>query len=130
MSEKRSINTGEAPQAIGPYSQAIKVHSMVFISGQIPLVPETMELVGDDLAKQTHQVFKNLRSVAKASGGDLNDIVKLTIYLTDLSAFSIVNEIMASYFVEPYPARATIEVSSLPKSASIEVDAILTLGLK
>ncbi len=129
MPEKRSINTSSAPQAIGPYSQAIKVGSMVFISGQIPLVPKTMELVGDDFAKQAHQVFKNLQSVAEASGGNLSDIVKLTIYMTDLSAFSILNDIMATYFREPYPARATVEVSSLPKSASVEIEAILALGL-
>jgi len=127
MSTKLSIKTPNAPQAIGPYSQAIKEDSLVFISGQIPLVPGTTELVGTDLAEQTHQVFKNLQSVAEASGGGLNDIVKLTIYLTDLSAFAIVNEIMASYFIEPYPARATIEISALPKSALVEVEAILAL---
>jgi len=127
MSNKLSINTPNAPQAIGPYSQAIKKDSLVFISGQIPLVPGATELVGADLTEQTHQVFKNLKSVAEASGGGLNDIVKLTIYLTDLSSFSTVNEIMASYFVEPYPARATIEVSALPKSALVEVEAILAI---
>lgn len=127
MSNKVSVNTPDAPQAIGPYSQAIKKDSLVFISGQIPLVPGTTELIGTDLSEQTHQVFKNLQSVAEASGGGLNDIVKLTIYLTDLSAFAIVNEIMVRYFIEPYPARATIEVSALPKSALIEVDAILAL---
>ena len=130
MADKRSIASPDAPRAIGPYSQAIRVDSMVFISGQIPLGPETMELVGDDLGEQTHQVFKNLQAVAEASGGDLNDIVKLTIYMTDLSAFSVINEIMASYFSKPSPARATIEVSSLPKSASVEIDAILAAGLK
>ena len=127
MSNKFSIKTPDAPQAIGPYSQAIKKGSLVFLSGQIPLVPGTAELVGTDLAEQTQQVFKNLQTVAEASGGGLNDIVKLTIYLTDLSAFAIVNEIMASYFIEPYPARATIEVSALPKSALVEVEAILAL---
>ena len=127
MSNKVSVNTPDAPQAIGPYSQAIKKDSLVFISGQIPLVPGTTELIGTDLSEQTHQVFKNLQSVAEASGGGLNDIVKLTIYLTDLSAFAIVNEIMVRNFIEPYPARATIEVSALPKSALIEVDAILAL---
>ena len=127
MSNKLSIKTPDAPQAIGPYSQAIKKGSLVFISGQIPLVPGTTELVGTDLAEQTQQVFKNLQTVAEASGGGLNDIVKLTIYLTDLSAFAIVNEIMASYFIEPYPARATIEISALPKSALVEVEAILAL---
>jgi len=127
MANKVSVKTSDAPQAIGPYSQAIKKDSLVFISGQIPLVPGTTELIGTDLSEQTHQVFKNLQSVAEASGGGLNDIVKLTIYLTDLSAFAIVNEIMVRYFIEPYPARATIEVSALPKSALIEVDAILAL---
>ena len=127
MSNKFSIKTPDAPQAIGPYSQAIKKGSLVFLSGQIPLVPGTAELVGTDLAEQTQQVFKNLQTVAEASGGGLNDIVKLTIYLTDLSAFAIVNEIMTSYFIEPYPARATIEVSALPKSALVEVEAILAL---
>ena len=127
MSNKLSIKTPDAPQAIGPYSQAIKKGSLVFISGQIPLVPGTTELVGTDLAEQTQQVFKNLQTVAEASGGGLNDIVKLTIYLTDLSAFAIVNNIMASYFIEPYPARATIEVSALPKSALVEIEAILAL---
>lgn len=127
MSNKLAIKTIDAPKAIGPYSQAIKKDSLVFISGQIPLVPGTTELVGTDLAEQTHQVFKNLQSVAEASGGCFNDIVKLTIYLTDLSAFEIVNEIMANYFIEPYPARATIEVSALPKSALVEVEAILAL---
>ena len=127
MSNKVSVKTPDAPQAIGPYSQAIKKDSLVFISGQIPLIPGTTELIGTDLSEQTHQVFKNLQSVAEASGGGLNDIVKLTIYLTDLSAFAIVNEIMVRYFIEPYPARATIEISALPKSALIEVDAILAL---
>ncbi len=127
MSNKLSISTPNAPQAIGPYSQAIKKGSLVFVSGQIPLVPGTTELIGTDLSEQTHQVFKNVQSVAEASGGDLNDIVKLTIYLTDLSAFAIVNEIMTRYFIEPYPARATIEVSALPKSALVEVEAILAL---
>ena len=127
MSNKLSISTPNAPQAIGPYSQAIKKGSLVFVSGQIPLVPGTTELIGTDLSEQTHRVFKNLQSVAEASGGGLNDIVKLTIYLTDLSAFAIVNDIMASYFIEPYPARATIEVSALPKSALVEIEAILAL---
>ena len=127
MSNKFSVKTPDAPQAIGPYSQAVKKDSLVFISGQIPLVPGTTELIGTNLSEQTHRVFKNLQSVAEASGGGLNDIVKLTIYLTDLSAFAIVNEIMASYFIEPYPARATIEVSALPKSALVEIEAILAL---
>ena len=129
MVERNPINTPSAPKAIGPYSQAVKSGSLVFISGQIPLDPETMELVGEDVVRQTHQVFKNLSAIAKASGGNLVDIVKMTIYLTNLDNFSKINEIMASYFQEPYPARATIEVSALPKAALVEVEAILALEI-
>ena len=129
MVERDPINTPNAPKAIGPYSQAVKNGSLVFISGQIPLVPETMELVGEDVVMQTHQVFKNLSAIAKASGGNLVDIIKMTIYLTDLDNFSKINKIMASYFQEPYPARATIEVSALPKAALVEVEAILALKI-
>ncbi|MFL2873059.1 MAG: RidA family protein [Pseudohongiellaceae bacterium] len=129
MVERNPINTPSAPKAIGPYSQAVKSGSLVFISGQIPLDPKTMELVGEDVVRQTHQVFKNLSAIAKASGGNLVDIVKMTIYLTNLDNFSKINEIMASYFQEPYPARATIEVSALPKAALVEVEAILALEI-
>ena len=129
MVERNPINTPGAPKAIGPYSQAVKSGSLVFISGQIPLDPKTMELVGEDVVRQTHQVFKNLSAIAKASGGNLVDIVKMTIYLTNLDNFSKINEIMASYFQEPYPARATIEVSALPKAALVEVEAILALEI-
>ena len=129
MVERNPINTPSAPKAIGPYSQAVKSGSLVFISGQIPLDPKTMELVGEDVVRQTHQVFKNLNAIAKASGGNLVDIVKMTIYLTNLDNFSKINEIMASYFQEPYPARATIEVSALPKAALVEVEAILALEI-
>ena len=129
MVERNPINTPSAPKAIGPYSQAVKSGSLVFISGQIPLDPKTMELVGEDVVRQTHQVFKNLSAIAKASGGYLVDIVKMTIYLTNLDNFSKINEIMASYFQEPYPARATIEVSALPKAALVEVEAILALEI-
>ena len=129
MVERNPINTPNAPKAIGPYSQAVKSGSLVFISGQIPLDPKTMELVGEDVVRQTHQVFKNLSAIAKASGGNLIDIVKMTIYLTNLDNFSKINEIMASYFQEPYPARATIEVSALPKAALVEVEAILALEI-
>ena len=129
MVERSPINTPSAPKAIGPYSQAVKSGSLVFISGQIPLDPKTMELVGEDVVRQTHQVFKNLSAIAKASGGNLVDIVKMTIYLTNLDNFSKINEIMASYFQEPYPARATIEVSALPKAALVEVEAILALEI-
>ena len=129
MVERNPINTPSAPKAIGPYSQAVKSGSLVFISGQIPLDPKTMELVGEDVVRQTHQVFKNLSAIAKASGGNLVDIVKMTIYLTNLDNFSKINEIMASYFQEPYPARATIEVSALPKAALVEIEAILALEI-
>ena len=129
MVERNPINTPSAPKAIGPYSQAVKSGSLVFISGQIPLDPKTMELVGEDVVRQTHQVFKNLSAIAKASGGNLVDIVKMTIYLTNLDNFSKINEIMASYFQAPYPARATIEVSALPKAALVEVEAILALEI-
>ena len=127
MTTLEQVHSNTAPQAIGPYSQAIKAGSMVFLSGQIPLNPETMELVSDDVAAQTHQVFKNLIAVAEAAGGGLANIVKLTIYLTDLGDFAVVNEIMAGYFNEPYPARATIQVSALPKGSAVEIDAVLAL---
>ena len=121
------IQTESAPATIGTYSQGVKVTqgSMTFISGQIPLVPETMTMVSDSFVEQTHQVFKNLASVADASGGSLSDCVKLTIYLTDLNEFANLNTVMAEYFSEPYPARAAVEVSALPKGAQVEVDAIM-----
>jgi len=123
-----AINTANAPQAIGTYSQAIKVNNTVFLSGQIPLVPETMALNTGDMAAQIRQVFDNLRAVAQASGGDLANIVKLNIFLTDLSHFALVNEIMAEYFQQPYPARAAVGVASLPKDVPVEMDAILVLS--
>ena len=125
---RQVISTNDAPQAIGTYSQAIRAGNTVYFSGQIPLVPETMEIISDDIAKQIHQVFKNLSAVAFAAEGSLDDIVKLNVFLTDLSHFPIVNEIMAEYFNEPYPARAAIGVAALPKDASVEMDAILELG--
>lgn len=124
---KSVIHTDNAPQAIGTYSQAIKAGTTVYLSGQIPLVPETMVLVSDDFAEQTHQVFKNLIAVCEAAGGTLNDLVKVNIYLTDLSNFATVNEIMATYFNEPYPARAAIGISQLPKDALIEIDGVMEL---
>ena len=127
MTTLEQVHSNAAPQAIGPYSQAIKAGSIVFLSGQIPLNPETMELVADDVAAQAHQVFKNLIAVAEAAGGGLANTVKLTIYLTDLGDFAVVNEIMAGYFNEPYPARATIQVSALPKGSAVEIDAVLAL---
>ncbi len=122
------IHTDRAPQAIGTYSQAVKTGSTVYLSGQIPLVPETMELVAGDMAAQIRRVFDNLRAVAQAAGGDLGDIAKLNIFLTDLAHFPLVNEIMAEYFSEPFPARAAIGVASLPKGAGVEMDAIMELG--
>ena len=127
MTKKEEIKTPDAPKAIGPYSQAIKSGSFVFLSGQIPLGPATMEIVEGDIVAQTHQVFKNLEALAKASGGTLNHIIKLTIFLTNLSDFTVINEIMAQYFQEPYPARATIEVTALPKAVSIEIEAVMAL---
>lgn len=127
MAHKKAIQTDEAPKAIGPYSQAIKLDSLIFLSGQIPLVSETMEVVEGGIAEQTHQVFKNLEAVAKASGGSLNDALKINIFLTDLTNFTVVNEIMTQYFHEPFPARATIQVSALPKLVLIEIDAVMAL---
>jgi reactive intermediate/imine deaminase len=121
------IQTDQAPQAIGTYSQAVKIDNTVYLSGQIPLQPETMELVQGDIAPQIRRVFDNLRAVCRAAGGDLQDIAKLNIFLTDLSHFPTVNEIMAEYFTEPYPARAAIGVASLPKDAGVEMDAIMVL---
>ncbi len=124
---KEIISTDKAPQAIGTYSQAVKVGSAVYLSGQIPLIPETMEMVDGDIKLQIHRVFQNLLAVANAAGGDLADIVKLNIFLTDLSNFPQVNEVMAEYFQQPYPARAAIGVAALPKDAGVEMDAILHL---
>lgn len=122
------IHTANAPEAIGTYSQAIKVGDVVYLSGQIPLVPETMTVIEGDFATQTRRVFDNLSAVAEAAGGSLQDVVKLNIFLTDLSHFGTVNEIMAEYFQQPYPARAAIGVASLPKAVPVEMDAILHLG--
>lgn len=118
---KEVIHTQKAPQAIGPYSQAIKIDNIVFLSGQIPLSPETGELVSDDFKAQAQQVFRNVEAVCHAAGGTLADIVKLTIYLTDLNQFAVVNDIMTQFFQQPYPSRAAIEVSALPKGSLIEV---------
>ena len=121
------IKTDKAPQAIGTYSQAIKVDKTVYLSGQIPLIPESMEMVSGDINAEIHRVFDNLRAVAQAAGGDLKDIVKLNVFLTDLNNFPTVNEIMATYFVAPYPARAAIGVAALPKGAGVEMDAVMVL---
>jgi reactive intermediate/imine deaminase len=124
---RTTVTTSDAPSAIGAYSQAVNVNGTVYLSGQIPLLPDTMALVeGDD--EQVHQVFRNLRAVAGAAGGSLNDIVKLTVYLTDLSLFPRVNEIMAEYFDEPFPARAAVGVADLPKGARVEVEGIMSIA--
>jgi reactive intermediate/imine deaminase len=127
MTNKAIIHTESAPAAIGTYSQAVKVNNTVYLSGQIPLVPETMVLIEGDISAQIDQVFKNLSAVCEASGGDLSNIVKLNIFLTDLSHFPTVNEIMGQYFQEPYPARAAIGVKELPKGAEVEMDGILVI---
>lgn len=124
---KEIISTPNAPAAIGTYSQAVKVGDTVYLSGQIPLDPATMQVVDGPIENQVRRVFDNLRAVAKAAGGDLSDIVKLNIYLTDLGNFAKVNEVMAEYFSEPYPARAAIGVKELPKGVPVEMDAVLVL---
>ncbi len=124
---KQTIHTDQAPQAIGPYSQAIKIANTVYFSGQIPLDPKTMALCSTDFKEQTTQVFTNIAAVAKAAGGDLASIVKLTIYLVDLANFAVVNETMQKFFTEPYPARTTIQVSALPKAAQIEIEALMVV---
>jgi len=121
------IHTDKAPKAIGPYSQAVRAGNTVWLSGQIPLDPETMELVQGDMRVQATRVFDNLKAVCEASGGNLDNIVKLSIFLTDLQHFSLINELMQQYFSEPYPARAAIGVASLPKGADVEMEAILVL---
>jgi len=127
---KNKINTDLAPSAIGTYSQAISVSDglTVYLSGQIPLLPSTMEMISDNIDDQIKQVFENLKSVCKASNGDLNDIVKLNVFLTDLSNFSKVNDIMAGYFDEPYPARAAVGIKELPRAALVEMDAVMVVS--
>ena len=127
MTNKAVIHTDKAPAAIGTYSQAVKVNNTVYLSGQIPLIPDTMELIEGDISVQIRQVFDNLSEVCAASGGDLSNIVKLNIFLTDLSNFSVVNQVMGEYFQQPYPARAAIGVSELPKGAQVEMDGILVI---
>ncbi len=121
------IKTDRAPQAIGTYSQAVKVNTTVYLSGQIPLVSESMEMVEGDMRAQIMRVFDNLQAVAEAAGGSLADVAKLNVFLTDLGNFPLVNEVMADYFDEPYPARAAIGVAALPKDAGVEMDAVLEL---
>lgn len=125
---KQIIQTDNAPAAIGTYSQAVKVGNTVYLSGQIPLNPKTMKLVTSDFHAQVKQVFENLKAVAIAAGGNLSDMVKLTVYVQDMNQFAIVNEIMATYFETPYPARAVVEVSRLPKDVSIEMDGVMVLS--
>ena len=127
MTNKAVIHSDDAPAAIGTYSQAIKVNNTVYLSGQIPLDPKTMVLVEGDFAAQAHQVFKNLRAVCLAADGDLQHIVKLNIYLTDLSNFPIVNEVMSQYFQQPYPARAAIGINQLPRNSLIEADGVMVI---
>lgn len=124
---RKVIHTDKAPKAIGTYSQAVRAGSTVYLSGQIPLVPATMTMIEGDMRAQITQVFDNLKAVAEAAGGSLADTVKLNVFLTDLGHFPLVNEIMASYFREPYPARAAIGVAALPRGAQVEMDAILVL---
>jgi reactive intermediate/imine deaminase len=128
MANKQIISTSNAPSAIGAYSQAVRTGNTVYISGQIPLDPATMEVVDGGFEAEARRVFENLKGVAEASGGSLNDVVRATIYMLDLSHFAKVNEIMAEYFDEPYPARAAVGVAQLPKGVAIEMDAILDLS--
>jgi len=125
---RKTIQTDQAPQAIGTYSQAVRTGNTVYMSGQIPLVPDSMELVSGDMDAQIRRVFDNLVAVAEAAGGSLADVVKLNVFLTDLGHFPLVNEIMAEYFREPYPARAAVGVAALPKDAQVEMDAVMELG--
>lgn len=127
MADKTVISTEQAPSAIGTYSQAVRVDNTVYLSGQIPLIPETMTMVEGGIVEQARQVFKNLRAVSEAAGGNLNDAAKVNISLTDLSCFAQVNEVMAEFFEQPYPARACVQVAALPKGALIEVEVILAL---
>ena len=127
MNNKQVIATALAPAAIGTYSQAVRVGSTVYLSGQIPLDPKTMEIVPGDIEQHIVQVFENLKAVAEAAGATLDQIVKLNIFLTDLGNFALVNEVMARYFSQPYPARAAVGVASLPKAVAVEMDAIISL---
>lgn len=127
MSKREIISTEKAPQAIGTYSQAVKCGNTVYLSGQIPLDPASMELVGGDMEASIVRVFENLKAVAEAAGGSLQDIAKLNIFLIDLSHFALVNEVMARYFEQPYPARAALAVASLPKGAPVEMDGVMEL---
>ncbi|HSC46564.1 MAG TPA: RidA family protein [Gammaproteobacteria bacterium] len=124
---RTAIFTDLAPKAIGPYSQAVRAGGLVFLSGQIPLDPKSGELVSGDIAAEARRAFENLKAVAEAAGGGFKNVVRVTVYLTDLGHFAAVNEVMASYFQEPYPARVTIGVASLPRGARIEIDAFMVV---
>jgi reactive intermediate/imine deaminase len=124
---KQPIHTPAAPAAIGPYSQAVKTGNLVFMSGQIPLDPATGQLVSGDIEAEARRVFENLKAVAQAAGGSLDHAVKVNVYLTDLAHFTKVNEIMATYFTQPYPARAAVQVAALPRGARVEVECVLSL---
>lgn len=125
---RQTIHTNNAPQAIGPYSQAIRAGDTVYLSGQIPLDPATMQLVSGDIEAEVHQVFKNLKAVAEAAGGSLANAVKVNVFLTDLAHFAKVNEIMATYCAQPFPARAAVGVAQLPRGARVEIECVLYLG--
>jgi len=125
---RTTIQTAQAPQAIGTYSQAVRVGDTVYLSGQIALHPVTMQMVQETIEAEIHQVFQNLRAVCEAAGGSLNDIAKLNVYLTDLANFAAVNSIMAEYFQQPYPARAAVGVASLPRAARVEADGVMVIG--
>ena len=127
MSKRKIISTDQAPQAIGTYSQAVKCGSTVYLSGQIPLDPATMELVDGDMEASIVRVFENLKAVCQAAGGSMQDIAKLNIFPIDLSHFALVNEVMARYFQQPYPARAAVAVAALPKGAQVEMDGVMEL---
>ena len=124
---KEIISTKKAPQAIGTYSQAVKVGNTVYVSGQIPLIAETMELIEGDITEQVRQIFRNLTAIAEAAGGSLEDFAKLNVFLTDLGNFATVNEVMAEFFQQPYPARAAVGIAALPRGAEVEVDGIMSL---
>ena len=128
--KKNIISTSKAPAAVGTYSQAVSVTGgiTIYLSGQIPLVPETMEIVDGGIENEIHQVFQNLTAVCEEAGGDLNNIVKLNIFLTDLNNFAVLNEIMATYFDKPYPARAAIGVNELPKGVRVEMDGVMVIN--
>ena len=124
---KSVINTPNAPSAIGTYSQAIKAGNLVFISGQIPFNPETMEIIQGDFHEHVRQIIRNLQAICEEAGGDLNDIVKINVYLTDMINFAVVNEVMEEYFKQPYPARAAVEVKGLPKGVDVEMEAVMSV---